>query len=54
MKLLRPLLLAVIFAGAFYYFTTYRSGQLHPANWFGRPANKVEIIEAASNEWLRR
>ena len=49
MKLLRPLLLAVIFAGAFYYFTTYRSGQLHPTNWFGRPANKVEITEAASN-----
>ena len=43
MKLLRPVLLAVIFAGGFYYFTTYRSGQVHPANWFGRPSNKVEI-----------
>ena len=53
MKLLRPLLLAVIFAGAFYYFTTYRSGSpLHPANWFGRPSNKVEITEAASGEIL--
>jgi len=49
MKLLRPVLLAVIFAGAFYYFTTYRSGQMHPANWFGRPSNRVEITEAASN-----
>ncbi len=50
MKLLRPVLLAVVFAGAFYYFTTYRSGQIHPANWFGRPSNRVEITEAASGE----
>ena len=49
MKLLRPVLLAVIFAGVFFYFTTYRSGQIHPANWFGRPSNRVEITEAASN-----
>ena len=49
MKLLRPVLLAVVFAGAFFYFTTYRSGQMHPANWFGRPSNRVEITEAASN-----
>ena len=52
MKLLRPLLLAVIFAGAFFYFTTYRSGSMHPANWFGRPIGKVEITEAASGESL--
>jgi hypothetical protein len=32
MKLLRPVLLALIFAGAFYYFTTYRSGPMHSAN----------------------
>src|SRR6478672_5576486 len=50
MKLLRPILLAVIFAGAFYYFTTYRSGPMHSANWFGRPADKVEITEAATTE----
>ena len=50
MKLLRPVLLAVIIAGAFYYFTTYRSGQMHPAHWFGRPSNKVEITEAAVTE----
>ena len=50
MKLLRPILLAVIFAGAFYYFTTYRSGPMHSANWFGRPLSKVEITEAASGE----
>jgi len=52
MKLLRPVLLAVIFAGGFYYFTTYRSGLVHPANWFGQPSNKVEITEAASGEIL--
>jgi S1-C subfamily serine protease len=50
MKLLRPVLLALIFAGAFYYFTTYRSGPMHSANWFGRPLNKVEITEAAATE----
>jgi S1-C subfamily serine protease len=50
MKLLRPVLLAVIFAGAFYYFTTYRSSPMHSANWFGRPLNKVEITEAATTE----
>jgi len=50
MKLLRPVLLAVLFAGVFYYFTTYRSTSMHPANWFGRPLNKVEITEAASTE----
>ena len=50
MKLLRPVLLAVVFAGAFYYFTTYRSGPMHPANWFGRPSDKMEITEAAAGE----
>ena len=50
MKLLRPILLAVMFAGAFYYFTSYRSGPMHSANWFGRPLNKVEITEAATTE----
>jgi S1-C subfamily serine protease len=50
MKVLRPVLLALIFAGAFYYFTTYRSGPMHSANWFGRPLNKVEITEAATTE----
>ncbi len=51
MKVLRPVFLAVIFAGAFYYFTTYRSGSpLRPANWLGHPRNKVQIIEAAATE----
>ena len=51
MKVLRPVFLAVMFAGAFYYFTTYRSGSpLRPANWLGHPSNKVQIIEAAATE----
>ena len=46
MKLLRPVLAAVILAGAFFYFTTYSSGPFRPSNWIGRPS-KVEITEAA-------
>jgi S1-C subfamily serine protease len=46
MKLLRPILVAVILAGAFFYFTTYSSGPFRPSNWIGRPS-KVEITEAA-------
>ena len=54
MKLLRPLLLALTIAGAFFYFTTWRSnsrGELHSTNWFTPPA-QVEITEAAPNESL--
>src|SRR5258706_2535741 len=46
MKVLRPLGLAVLIAGAFFYFTTYRNVRLHPANWANHPA-KVEITDAA-------
>src|SRR6266699_677001 len=35
MKLLRPLLLAVILAGGFFYFTTYHCSQTHTTNWLG-------------------
>lgn len=49
MRLLRPVLLAVVFAAAFYYFTTYRTNPIHPTNWFGRPLAKVEITEASEN-----
>src|SRR2546428_9209385 len=49
MKLLRPLLLAVVLAGAFFYFTTYHRGQTHTTNWLGRPS-KLEITEAAGGE----
>jgi S1-C subfamily serine protease len=48
MKLLRPVLFAVILASAFFYFTTYRSGREGLANWISRPTH-VEISEAASN-----
>jgi S1-C subfamily serine protease len=54
MKFVRPLILAVAIAGAFFYFTTWRSnlpGEVHPSNWFSEPA-KVEITEAAPGESL--
>jgi len=47
MKVLRPLGLAVLIAGAFFYFTTYRNERLHPANGVNARA-KVEITEAAA------
>ena len=54
MKFLRPLIFAVALAGAFFYFTTWRShpaGELHPSNWLSRP-DQVEITEAAPGESL--
>jgi S1-C subfamily serine protease len=54
MKFVRPLMLAVIIAAAFFYFTTWRSNahrELHNTNWFSRP-DQVEITEAAPNEPL--
>src|ERR1700756_2457432 len=55
MKLVRPLLFALALAGAFFYFTTWRSnsqaGGLYPSNWLSHPA-QVEITEAAPNEAL--
>jgi S1-C subfamily serine protease len=51
MKLLRPVLFAVILAGAFFYFTTYRSSRSTLTDWVGHPA-KVEITEAAGNDGL--
>jgi len=49
MKLLRPIAIAVLLVGGFFYFTTYRSGGFRTVN---SPAAKVEITEAASNESL--
>jgi len=49
MKLLRPIAIAVLFVGVFFYYTTYRSGTLRLLN---APPTKVEITEAASNEPL--
>src|SRR5215470_581344 len=51
MKLLRPIALAILLAAAFFYFTTWRSSPLRPANWISRPT-KVEITEAAGGESL--
>jgi len=51
MRLLRPVLLAVILAGAFFYFTTYRSGRSALTDWVGHP-DKVEISEASGNDGL--
>jgi len=54
MKFVRPFLLAVLIAGAFFYFTTWRSnsqGELRPSNWFSHP-DQVEITEAAPGESL--
>lgn len=54
MKLIRPLILAVAIAGAFFYFTTWRSnslGEFRNSNWLTRP-DRVEITEAAPNETL--
>jgi S1-C subfamily serine protease len=55
MKLARPAILALLIAGAFFYFTTWRSNSqlspLHPADWL-KHAPQLEITEAAGNESL--
>jgi S1-C subfamily serine protease len=55
MKLIRPAIFALLLAGAFFYFTTWRSNSqlslLHPTEWLAHPA-QVEITEAAGNEGL--
>ena len=51
MRFLRSLVFAIVLASAFFYFTTYRNGGLHPANWISNPQH-VEITEAAGSEAL--
>ena len=51
MRLLRPVLLAIVLAGGFFYFTTYRSGRAALTDWTGHPA-KFEITEASGSESL--
>jgi S1-C subfamily serine protease len=54
MRFVRPFIFAVALAGAFFYFTTWRSshaGELHPSSWLSRP-DQVEITEAAPGESL--
>lgn len=49
MKVLRPIAIAVLLVGGFFYYTTYPSGTFRTVN---TPAPKVEITEAASSEPL--
>ena len=49
MKLLRPIAIAILLVGFFFYYTTYRSDTLRTVN---SPNAKVEITEAAGNEGL--
>ena len=49
MKLMRPVVLAVVLAGTFFYFTTYRSRTLRLTDWVTRPS-KVEVTEASNND----
>jgi len=55
MRLIRPAILALVIAGAFFYFTTWRSnGRVagsNAVNWFSHPA-QVEITEASGGEGL--
>src|SRR6266849_5428458 len=51
MRLVRSFIFAIVLASAFFYFTTYRNGRLHPSNWISRPQH-VEITEAAGGEAL--
>src|SRR5438270_13815437 len=54
MKLIRPLILAMASAGAFFYCTTWRSTskeEFRPSTLFSRPS-QVEITEAAPNDSL--
>ncbi len=55
MKLARPAILALLIAGGFFYFTTWRSNArfvgANPSNWLSHPA-QVEITEASGSESL--
>jgi S1-C subfamily serine protease len=55
MKFIRPAILALVIAGAFFYFTTWRSNAksagANPVNWLSHPA-QVEITEASGPEGL--
>jgi S1-C subfamily serine protease len=49
MRALRPIAIAVLLVGLFFYFTTYRSGTFRTVS---SPVAKVEITEAAGSEPL--
>ena len=46
MRILRPILLGALIAGAFYWYTTHHSG-VNPADFIARPT-KVELTQAAA------
>ena len=48
MKLLRPVVIAVLLVGFFFYYTTYRSGIMRTVSSPG----KLDLIQAANNESL--
>ncbi len=50
MKFLRPFVLGILLAGAFYWFTTHNN-RVTPPSWVTRPT-KVELSEAAGPEKL--
>ena len=50
MRFLRPFVLGILLAGAFYWFTTHNHGVATP-NWIARPSH-VELSEAAGPEKL--
>jgi len=51
MKVLRPILFALVLVAAFLYFTTLRPGHPQVSEWLSQPS-KVEITEAASGDSL--
>jgi S1-C subfamily serine protease len=51
MRFFRPFIFAVVLASAFFYFTTYRTGRLYPANGISGPQH-IETTEAAGGEAL--
>jgi S1-C subfamily serine protease len=51
MRVLRPFIFAIVLASAFFYFTTYRNGRLHPVDWISHP-QQAEVTEAAGSEVL--
>jgi len=50
MKFLRPFVLGIFLAGAFYWFTTHHHGTASPS-WIARP-DHIELSEAAGPEKL--
>jgi S1-C subfamily serine protease len=51
MRFLRPFLLGILLAGAFYWFTTHNNSRVAAPSWVARPS-EVELSEAASPEKL--